>query len=133
MIISFKTKKIKGSPSGFFVTKEEFKSKKLKGFKNIGNTKAVINNKELLKTILQQHYHKQFEEYWNCCYLTRYYLCYFTLEMSFFTLMVNAGISDMEKLNFIEKYKNEYFKKPMSHSINFDNIIYNNFFVFIRA
>ena len=44
MIKSFKTKKIKGSPSGYFLKKEDFNSKKLKGFKNIGNTKEVSKN-----------------------------------------------------------------------------------------
>lgn len=132
MIISFKTKKIKGSPSGYFVTKEDFNSKKLKGFKNIGNTKEVSKNDELLKSILQQWYHYTFQEYWNVCFLTRYALNYLTLELSFFTLMVSAGISDMDAENFKEKYMNEYYKKQMAHSIDFEKITHDNFFVFIR-
>jgi hypothetical protein len=132
MITSFKTKKIKGSPSGYFVTKEDLNSKKLKGFKNIGNTKDISKNEELLKSILQQRYHYNFQEYWNVCFLTGYSLNYLTLELSFFTLMVNAGISDMDAENFKEKYMNEYFKKQMAHSIDFRKITHDNFFVFIR-
>lgn len=132
MIKSFKTKKIKGSPSGYFVTKEDFNSKKLKGFKNIGNTKDISKNEELLKSILQQWYHSNFKENWSVCYLTRYAVNYLTIELSFFTLMTSVGVSDMEKESFREKYINEYYNKLMKFSINFEKITHDNFFVFIR-
>lgn len=131
MILKFKTKKIKGSPSGYFVTEDSISDKKLSGFRNIGLTIDVANNSTILDSILDKSWHFELKEYWQKCYLTDYYLIDFSKELSFFTLMASVGCSDMNRLDFEEKYNQEYCKK-MAQKINFDEINYQSFYVFVR-